>query len=163
MSQFALTMEMVQELDIQSGRLAGIINDASYEDIVKTYQLDLSQCFLWLDVVRILNYIIHVYNYEDTYLSTEKLGVTAKKIIVTKPDKFPFFLQLLKEENIFDGNARMGTLMKEENIFDSDTKIGTVIHEIVEDIHNVYQLVDKEMKEILASQEEINRLVDGQA
>lgn len=163
MSQFVLTMEIVQELDIQSGRLVGVINDPAYEGIVKAYQLDLAQCFLWLDVVRILNYIMHIYNYEDVAIDNEQLGLTTKKIVETKRDKFPFFVELMKEENIFDRTTQEGTLMKEENIFDSKIKIGTVIREIMEDIHNVYHLVDKEMKEILASQEEISRMVDGQA
>ena len=76
-----LTLELLQELDIQVGRMMGLLKDPRYTRIVEEYELDSTQCFLWWDVSKLLSHIMANNDYEEMALSDEKFGLEIKKVL----------------------------------------------------------------------------------
>lgn len=145
MEKFTLELEAIQDLDIKSGRLAGITQNPLYGPIVEKYALDLAQCFLWLDSVRLLSYVMEEYDFEDTSITLEELGLTGKKVWEERQRKFPFLTEFM--------NAAA--------LLNEPLQLGTTIKEIVEDINLVYEDLQRELQEIFPDQDQITRLVDG--
>lgn len=146
MAEFSLTLEAVQDLDIKSARLTGITNDPIYKELVGIYKLDLAQCFLWLDVTHLFDQLMDAYDYEDLKISEEEFAAAVQKILQEKQKKFPFLWELLNHHNLLQTPSRLTVVLKEMS----------------EDIQMVYKDIQEDLKEILASQDEISRLVDGQ-
>lgn len=144
MAELLLNLETVENLDITIARLLGIIENPAYKEIVEEYELDLTQCRLWYDVVSILNYIMELYDYEDLSMSIESLGVTVKKILAEKSDKFLYLAMLLDNQGVLSDNMA----------------IGKTILEVIEDIQLIYRDIKKEFKGIFASQQDISRMFD---
>jgi len=144
MSHFSITLEKVQDIDIKSGRLLGITQEPLYRELVEEYELDTAQCFLWLDVAHLLNYIMEEYDYNDVELEYEELGKVVRRILKQKRDRFVFLVELVEQNHLLD--------VPEE--------LGTIIEEMIEDIYLVYRGIQADLEEIFTSQEEINDLID---
>lgn len=141
MSKISLTMDIVQELDVKGGRLLAIIKDRTYRDLIAEYELDLTQSLLWYDVVQVINAIMDIYEYEDIEISRECLGKVVKKILQQKDAKFPFLKAMVDQT-------------------DDDEYVGTIVWEMVEDLENIYDSIQKDMKKILTTQRDIDRIVE---
>lgn len=144
MCKFFLTLESVQNLDVQSGRLVGITQEPIYGQLAQAYELDLAQCFLWLDVVRIFNQVMDAYDYEDTKITHQEMGSVVKKILNGENGKFPFLKEFLIGNDLLEETG----------------KLGMTIIEISEDISVIYQDIQQDLQKILSTQDEIDQIID---
>jgi hypothetical protein len=144
MAEIEVTLKMVEDLDIKASRLVGIANDPFYEELSKVYRLDAMQCLLWLDMVHVLNSLMDECDYQDACFSQEDLGARVRKIVKGQKDKFPVLCEVL-EENSF---------------LDDDLQLSNLVQKMAEDIYLVYDGIQDDLKNILASQEEIDKMVD---
>ena len=141
---FLLDVELMQNLDIQVGRMMGLLKDPRYQKLTDDYSLDIVQCMLWMDITQILSNILDQNGYEDLRLPTEVLGLEAKKILAASDHSLAYIKALLQQYDILHENE----------------EVGRVICETVDDIRNTYKLVEKELSKILSSQEDIQRWIE---
>lgn len=139
----SLTIDSLHQLDIQVGRMIGLLKDPKYTKLMKEYELDSAQCDLWWEVVQLLTLIMDKYDYEDLVLDNHDLGLETKKILA-ESEKFIYLGQLLEQYDILHSNLA----------------VGKIVEETMEDIGIIYRSVAKELASILASQKEIQKIVD---
>ena len=143
---FELTVELLQDLDIKVARLTGLLKEPQYYNLLSAYELDTMQCVLWMEVSQVLAYILDANEYEDIVFYEDQLGLEVKKMLAAKPDKFEYIKQLLIQYDILHLNAQVGRIIKES----------------VEDIEIIYTSIHRELKSIMASQDDIRKMVEGQ-
>ncbi len=141
----SLTLDLANTLDIQVSQMTGLLQDPRYEQIVQEYELDTNQCQLWWEISQILSEILANHEYDDLELSHFKFGLEIKRVLAAHPDKYSYVKQLLEQYGILHHNAY----------------IGKVIIETMEDIQMIYNSIAKELQKLMASQTEIQDIVDG--
>lgn len=140
----SLTIDSLHKLDIQVGRMIGLLKDPKYTKLMKEYELDSAQCDLWWEIVQLLTLIMDKNDYEDLLLDNHDLGLETKKVLA-ESDKFFYLKQLFAQYDILHSN----------------TAVGKIVEETVEDIGIIYKSVAAELASILSSQKEIQNIVDN--
>ncbi len=141
----AITLELANNIDIQVSQMTGLLRDPQYAQVLQSYDLDANQCLLWWEISQLLSDILAQYDYEDVELKNAALGLEVKKLLAENPKKFTYIAHLLNQYKILHHNP----------------SIGRVIQETIEDIGNVYRSISQELQKILASQKEIQAMVEN--
>lgn len=138
-----LTPELAENLNIHVSQITGLLQDSRYRPFLEQYQIDADQCMLWWEVSRMIEAILGQHDYEDLDLRMEQVGLEVKQILADNPRKYPYITQLLIQYNILHDNSQ----------------VGQIVWETTEDIQIIYDSLSKVLKQVFASQQQIQEMV----